>query len=173
MQNIVGRKGGSQKQHTPKQDADTLHSLATARILLALGEGEFAGGVTDKDIYLDGTPIANPDGSVNFPGVKWEFRRGTQDQTFITGVPSVENEHPVNVDLKQGTAWVQSFSNLGLSAISIRLAVSALYEQKTNGDIVGTKVDYKIELRTDGGSPVTVLNSSFNGKASSLYARIE
>lgn len=49
---IKGRKGGGSKQRTPTEQPDDLQSVAKAKILLALGEGEFAGGLTGKDIYL-------------------------------------------------------------------------------------------------------------------------
>jgi hypothetical protein len=40
-----------------------------SKILLALGEGEFSGGLTGQSIFLDGTPLLNADGSSNFSGV--------------------------------------------------------------------------------------------------------
>jgi hypothetical protein len=40
---------------------------------LALGEGEFSGGLTGQSIFLDGTPLLNADGSSNFSGVTWNF----------------------------------------------------------------------------------------------------
>lgn len=53
---IKGRKGGSSSPRTPTEQPDDLQSVAKAKILIALGEGEFAGALTAKDIYLDGTP---------------------------------------------------------------------------------------------------------------------
>ena len=74
---ITGRKGGSSSSRTPVEQPDDLQSVAKAKILMVLGEGEFAGGLTARDIYLDGTPLQNADGSENFSGVVWEFRPGT------------------------------------------------------------------------------------------------
>ncbi|BFT81744.1 hypothetical protein GVv1_25360 [Enterobacter pseudoroggenkampii] len=84
---IKGRKGGSSSSRTPTEQPDDLQSVAKAKILLALGEGEFAGGLTARDIYLDGTALENTDGSQNFSGVAWEFRSGTQAQKYIQGIP--------------------------------------------------------------------------------------
>ena len=64
-----------------------------------MGEGEFAGGLTGKDIYLDGTPLENADGSQNFSGVAWEFRPGTQAQSYIQGIPGTENEISVGTEV--------------------------------------------------------------------------
>ncbi|MBF4365561.1 hypothetical protein, partial [Vibrio anguillarum] len=81
MNNVVisGSKAGESEQHTPVEAPNDLRSVATARILLALGEGEFEGGVNEKSIYLDGTPLMSQNGTINFPGVKWDFRSGTVD----------------------------------------------------------------------------------------------
>ncbi|EOC1319242.1 hypothetical protein ACI09J_003931 [Cronobacter turicensis] len=82
---IHGAKGGGGKQHTPKEQDDNLLSVAKAKVLVALGEGEFDGQLDGKSIFLDGTPLVNPDGSENYPGIKWEFRPGTQAQEYIPG----------------------------------------------------------------------------------------
>ncbi|EPA9747805.1 DUF1983 domain-containing protein [Cronobacter malonaticus] len=171
MEKITGKKGGGGNSRTPRESPDSLQSIATAKILLALGEGEFAGGLTDKDIFLDGTPIRSADGTLNFPDVKWEFRPGTQTQDYIPGIPSVENEITVNTQLKATQPWTRAISNTQLSAVRVRLGVPSLQRMKDNGDVVGYRVEYKIELSTDGGGYTTVLNSAFDGKTTSLYER--
>lgn len=85
MTQITGRKGGGGSPRTPVEQPDDLQSVAKAKLLIALGEGEFAGELTRKNIFLDGTPLLNADGSENFPGVVWEYRPGTQAQTYIQG----------------------------------------------------------------------------------------
>lgn len=171
MANIKGKKGGSSSPRTPVESPDSLHSIATAKILLALGEGEIAGGITAKDIFLDGTPIESIDGTVNYPGVTWEFRTGTQMQDYIPGMPAVENEITINTALKATQPWTRAISNTQLSAVRVRIAVPALQQQRDDGDVVGYRVDYKIELSTDGGGYSTVLNGAFDGKTTSLYER--
>ena len=118
---IKGCKGGSSSPRTPTEQPDDLQSVAKAKILIALGEGEFAGALTAKDIYLDGTPLENSDGSQNFSGVAWEFRPGTQAQNYIQGIPGSENEINVGVEVSSKTAWSRSFSNTQLSAFRLRL----------------------------------------------------
>ena len=73
---IYGAKGGSDKPKTPTEAPDSLRSVAVAKILIAMGEGEFAGNPTARDIYLDNTPLQDPQGNMNFPNVKWEWRTG-------------------------------------------------------------------------------------------------
>lgn len=172
MANIIkGRKGGSSKQRTPTEQPDDLQSIAKAKILVALGEGEFAGSLTGKDIYLDGTPIENADGSQNFSGVAWEFRPGTQAQNYIQGIPGTENEISVGTDISSQTAWTHTFTNTQLSAIRLRLKWSALFTQEDDGDLVGNTVKYSIDLQTDGGSWQTVVDTAVTGKTTSGYER--
>ena len=168
---IKGRKGGGSKQRTPTEQPDDLQSVAKAKILLALGEGEFAGGLTGKDIYLDGTPLENADGSQNFSGVSWEFRPGTQAQTYIQGIPGTENEISVGTGVSSKTAWTHTFTNTQLSAVRVRLKWPSLMKQEDDGDVVGNTVKYAIDLQTDGGAWQTVLETAVTGKTTSGYER--
>ncbi|WP_411701601.1 TipJ family phage tail tip protein [Citrobacter freundii] len=168
---IKGRKGGSSSSRTPTEQPDDLQSVAKAKILVALGEGEFAGQLTGKNIYLDGTALENSDGSQNFSGVTWEFRAGTQAQNYIQGIPGTENEISVGTEVSSATAWTRTFTNTQLSAVRLRLKWPSLFKQEDNGDLVGYSINYAIDLQTDGGTWQTVLNTSVTGKTTSGYER--
>ncbi|MGA4651100.1 host specificity protein J [Enterobacter hormaechei] len=168
---ITGRKGGSSSSRTPTEQPDDLQSVAKAKILVALGEGEFAGQLTGKNIYLDGTALENADGSQNFSGVTWEFRAGTQAQKYIQGIPGTENEISVGTEVTSATAWTRTFTNTQLSAVRLRLKWPSLFKQEDDGDLVGYSVNYAIDLQTDGGTWQTVLNTSVTGKTTSGYER--
>lgn len=168
---IKGRKGGSSSSRTPTEQPDDLQSVAKAKILLALGEGELAGGLTARDIYLDGTALENADGSQNFSGVAWDFRSGTQAQKYIQGIPGTENEINVGTEVSSTTAWTRTFTNTQLSAVRLRLKWPSLFKQEDDGDLVGYSVNYAIDLQTDGGTWLTVLNTSVTGKTTSGYER--
>jgi predicted phage tail protein len=168
---ITGRKGGSSSSRTPTEQPDDLQSVAKAKILVALGEGEFAGQLTGKDIYLDGTALENADGSQNFSGVTWEFRPGTQAQKYIQGIPGTENEISVGTEVSSTTGWTHTFTNTQLSAVRLRLKWPSLFKQEDDGDLVGYSINYAIDLQTDGGTWQTVLNTSVTGKTTSGYER--
>ncbi|QAA01342.1 DUF1983 domain-containing protein [Escherichia coli] len=168
---LKGRKGGSSSSRTPTEQPDDLQSVAKAKILVALGEGEFAGQLTGKDIYLDGTALENADGSQNFSGVTWEFRAGTQAQKYIQGIPGTENEISVGTEVSSATAWTRTFTNTQLSAVRLRLKWPSLFKQEDDGDLVGYSINYAIDLQTDGGTWQTVLNTSVTGKTTSGYER--
>lgn len=168
---IKGRKGGSSSSRTPTEQPDDLQSVAKAKILVALGEGEFAGQLTGKNIYLDGTALENSDGSQNFSGVTWEFRAGTQAQNYIQGIPGTENEINVGTEVSSATAWTRTFTNTQLSAVRLRLKWPSLFKQEDNGDLIGYSINYAIDLQTDGGTWQTILNTSVTGKTTSGYER--
>ncbi|MFB4629541.1 host specificity protein J, partial [Enterobacter kobei] len=169
MEAITGAKGGSQKQHTPVEQPDSAQSMARCRMLLALGEGEFAGGLDATSIFLDGTPLGNADGTMNFENVSWDFRPGTQTQTPIPGFPAVENETTVGVSLTKATTWVRALSNTQIDAVLVRIGIPGLQQQQNNSDIVGTTVKYHIDLAVDGSAFSTVMTKTVTEKLSSLY----
>ncbi|MBJ9995772.1 phage tail protein [Pseudomonas sp. S33] len=171
QQHLTGRKGGSSKPKQPSIARDSLQSVATAKLLLAVGEGEFAEGPSDQDIYLDNTPLMDASGNVNFPNVKWEWRSGSVDQDYIPGIPSVENEATVNVELRSDTPWVRSVTNTQLSAVRLRFAWPALQKQENSGDVNGYRIEYAVDVSTDGGAYQQVLLDAVDGKTTSRYER--
>ena len=174
--NLFG--GGSSQPRQPSIEKDSLASVSTAKILYGLAEGEIS-GLADgaKSIKLDDTPLLNDNGQPNFSdergnlAVKWDFRSGSNNQDYIQGFPDVSNEKPVNVQLRQATPYVKQINEINLSAIVVRVSFGALREQKTNGDITGTRVKYRIELQTDSGTYQTVIDGNVTAKTSAKYER--
>lgn len=170
---VIGAGGkSSSNARTPVETPDSLHSISYAKVLDLISEGEIRGLVAgNQSIYLNEVPIQNSDGSFNFNGVRVETRAGTQDQEYIPGFPSVENEIGVGVELRD-TPVVRAASGQDLSAIRIRFGVPALQRQNTeNGDTEGYAVEYAIDLSTDGGAFSTVLSNAFRGKTTTEYQR--
>jgi len=156
MEQVVlqGHKGGSQKAHQPAETRNNLLSKSFAKVLVAIGEGEFAGVPTAQDIYLNGTPLESGTGLENFGGVKWEYRPGTIDQAHIAGMPDISNEYPIGFDLTNAVAYTRLITNSQLDAIRVTLAWPSLFQQKDNGDIVGYNIAYAIDISTNGGAYV-------------------
>lgn len=171
-----GGKGGGGGR-SPREAPDSLHSTAFARVIDLVSEGEVYGpthGLAGamRDVYLDGTPVANADGSLNFPGISIDFRTGTQMQDPLPGFPASEATTGVGIELTSAVPWVRTITNVTLSAVRITLAVAGLSKANTsNGDIGGYRVEYLVELSTDGGAFQQVLSSAFDGKTTNRYAR--
>ena len=163
---IKGRKGGSSGGSTPTESPDDLQSNDVAKILVALGNGEWFGGLNGSNIYLDGTDIDSLGGNI-----KWEFRPGTQQQTYIQGMPSVENGIPIDAEIKSNINWVRSITNTQLDAVRLTFNWPALQEQKTSGDVVGYRIEYAIDLATDGGAFQQIISTAVDGKTTTTYQR--
>ena len=168
---IHGEKGGSSKPKSPTEASDSLRSTNLAKLLIAVGEGEFDSVPTDYDIYLDNTPIRDASGNYNFPNVKWDWRPGSVDQTYIPGIPSVENETSLNIELRSDSPWVRSITNTQLSAVRMRLAWPALQRSDDQGNVGGYRIEYAIDVATDGGSYQQVLVDAVDGKTTTRYER--
>lgn len=171
---VLGAKGSEQKPYTPYKAPDTALSVATVKLLYALSEGPIVGLVDDRrSVKLNGTPLVSPDGSENFPGTVWDFRPGTVDQEHIPGFPAIENEasQGLPVELKSDNAWTRAITDQQLSAVRIRLSWPQIWQVKTNGDQIGYRIDYAIDLSVDGGSYQTVLSATLDDKGTTEYER--
>lgn len=152
-----------------------LRSRSYARILDLICEGEI-GGLVDgaKSIYLDGTPIQNAgSGSLNFTDVQYETRNGTNNQTYIAGIPAVENETALSLEVTQSTPLVQTISNSDVDAVRIRFVLPSLFFQNSKGDLEGQTVRLKVEVQPSGGSyaEVSLPGTTFSGKTTGEYQR--
>ena len=168
---IHGEKGGSSKPKSPVEASDSLRSTNLAKLLIAVGEGEFDSVPTDYDIYLDNTPIRDASGNYNFPNVKWDWRSGSVDQAYIPGIPSVENETSLNIELRSDSPWVRSITNTQLSAVRMRLAWPALQRSDDQGNVGGYRIEYAIDVATDGGPYQQMLLDAVDGKTTTRYER--
>lgn len=164
MTNIKARKGGSSKTRTPVEMPDNLISKDKVKLLLAVSDGEVVDDFSLKQLHFGGVPVQNEDGSYNYEGVIAEFRPGTQTQSYIQGFSESSAEFQVARDVTFNTPYTLTVSNKNLSAIRFRLLWPRVLTQKDNGDMVGSVVEYKIEMAVDGASYQTYLTDKIDGK---------
>lgn len=164
MTNIKARKGGSSKPRTPVEMPDNLISKDKIKLLLAVSDGEVVDDFSLKQLHFGGVPVQNEDGSYNYEGVIAEFRPGTQTQNYIQGFSESSAEFQVARDVTFNTPYTLTVSNKNLSAIRLRLLWPRVLTQKDNGDMVGSVVEYKIEMAVDGASYQTYLTDKIDGK---------
>jgi predicted phage tail protein len=168
-----GGKGGGGSARVAQEAPDSLRSKAYARVVDLVCEGEIEGLAAGlQSVYLDDTPIQNSDGSYNFTGVTLEARTGTQQQSYIPGFSSVENEVSVGVECKFGQPVVRSITDPDVDAVRIKVSIPTLtLQDTTNGDLSGTSVTYAIDLQSRGAGYVQILQDTVSGKTSSRYQR--
>jgi hypothetical protein len=148
-----GGKSGGGEGRTPVESPDSLRSIQYAKVLDLISEGEIKGLVDGmKSIYLDETPLQNPDGSFNFSGVSMIERTGTQHQTSIPGFTASEAELAVSTEVTAAVSVTRSISNTNDTAVRVTVSVPQLtFQNLTNGDLTGTSVELAIDIQNDGG----------------------
>lgn len=169
---VTGYKGGSKKQKQPSIASNSVPSISTARLLYLWSWGPIVGPVNGlRSVKLDGTPIMAEDGTINYPGVKWQFRSGELHQDRLEGVSESSNEIQVGQELRTNTPWVYSINNPVIDAARVRFSWPVLQAQDSGGNINGVHIDYAIDVATDGGSFQQVLASSVERKNVTKYER--
>ncbi|QBF79156.1 phage tail protein [Acinetobacter nosocomialis] len=170
---VKGAKKGNQQPRQPVVAPDSAQSKTYIKELIGLAEGEVEGLANGyQSILLEDTPLQDENGNKNFENVTVNFRSGTNDQEYIEGFPAVENEIPIDVELKSSTPWVRSFNNLDLDAVRLRLRWGPLRNQDpATGDVTGYTIEYAVDLQTDGGAWSEVLRAKISDKTSDNYER--
>jgi predicted phage tail protein len=160
-------------QHIPSISQDTLSSTALLKLIDLVSEGEIEGLVDGgKSIYLDQTPVISENGSSNFGenGVTWFERKGTQDQSYVPGFSSVENEVIINVEARFDVPVIRQITNINVNRIRVRIMIPQLYySNNSNGDVVGTSVSCSLYIQPNGGSYTRAVQRVISGKSSSRY----
>ena len=178
-----GGRGGS-RERTPKEADDNLASVQFASVLDLLSEGEIAGIEDDgtvtnawhKNIFLNGTPVKNADGSDNFKGATIVTRNGTQGQGYLSGFAATEREIPVSVEVTKDNPVTRTISDSNVDRVRVTLSIPALQKvDPDDGDIEGHEVEIAIQVQYNSGGFGTVINAGnggfIRGKSSSLYQR--
>lgn len=150
-------------------------------ILDLLCEGQVKGlvGGGSGAIYLDGTPLTNPDNSYNYQGFDWQFRDGRQDNAVMVGFPDVSTPYNMSVQIKQSTPQTITIADPDADAVRVIISMPALSSQNSSsGDVSGTTVQYAFTMSVSGGPfvPVVVSGSASNvvtitDKSRSKYQR--
>jgi predicted phage tail protein len=169
----VHNGGGGKGSSTPIDSPDSLKSTSYIKILDLLCEGEIYGLATGdaKSIYLNNTPLENMDGTANFQDYEFDFRAGTEVQDIITGFNTVEAEEGIGSEVKYSTSVTSSyFSDNVVDRVRITLGIPSLVQYKSNGDVVGSTVQYKVYLLTNSGTAsLEIINRVVEGKNTSRY----
>lgn len=169
---VIGSKGGQAKQKQPSIASNSVPSISTARIVYLWSWGPIVGPVDGlRSVKLNGTAIQAPDGTINYPSTKWQFRNGELNQARLEGIQESSNEIDVKKELVFGTPWLHSITNSMIDAVRIRLSWPTLRRQDASGNINGVRIDYAVDISTDNGPYVEVLISAVDRKNITEYER--
>lgn len=175
---------------------NNLISNTRIKIVDLLGEGWQDGfwvqsGISGSNplcsVYLDGTPVLNPDGSPNFntsgQGFAFAYMSGASGQTGIPGFNKVEAMIPLPVNTRvanppPGKGYpktvVISFNTSmypDAEGVKVTTRVPALYTVNTkNGDTNWFSLFYEIDIALNGGPWVPqILGPDGDGNPSTVY----
>lgn len=166
---VLAGGGGSSGVEAP----NTLRSRDYLRVMMLVCEGSVAGppsGDILKDFYIDDTPVKNPDGVFNFTAGDIQYTTGTQSQLPLTGFGSIEADTDVQVEVSKSRGPVVRQITNTLDSVRIRFVAPEFRKIEANGDLNSTSVQYKIELSTNFGAFVEVVNQTESGKSAGFYA---
>lgn len=168
-----GGKGGGGSQRAPQEAPDSLISTQYARVLCVLCEGEIDSIVNGaQGIFLDDTPLANPDGSWNFTGAGVEWRTGRAWQAPIPGFSAAESEQNVGVEVRNAAPVVRTITNPNMSSVRVTLGFPQMtFTDNETGDLLGTSVVIRIEIQADGAGFHEIITDTIEGKSTSRYQR--
>lgn len=163
-----GLLGGSKKQKKPPETSNSGYSNSFAEITGIVSEGPIEG---ISKIYIDETPVQNEDGSLNFSGLHWDIRTGTQNQDRIIGTTDDSGDILSETNLNQEVIYNQQITrqiiNKNLDYIRVRVGVQ-LQEFPENGGVLGSSVHYQIWVKQGAAGWELRYNDVFSGRYSQL-----
>lgn len=169
---VSGGKGGKSKPRQPSIASNSTPSLSTVKIVYLWSWGPIVGPVNGlRSIKLDGTPIVSEDGTVNYPSVKWQFRNGELNQDRLEGLAESSNEISVGQTLLSTSPYLYTVNTPLVDAVRVRLSWPNLQRQDSSGNVTGVRIDYAIDVSTNGGPFVTALETFVNRKNVTTYYR--
>ena len=162
LEGAGGGKGGG----SPSEVLDNQFSDVKAKVLVAYSSGETDGLIFGTDsIFLDQTRLTG-----NFQGVKFAQRFGSEVQESLKGFEQSTAVQTVSTQLVADTPVVRTVSTSDVDSVRIIVTFPALSKVESDGDIIGTDVDLKFEVRDPAsGSWEERLTPKVYGKSSGPF----
>lgn len=152
-----GGGGGSSSARTPVEAENSPGANTIAKLVDLIAEGEIGGPANGdswyKSTYFNEIPVQNDDDSYNYSGVTLEGRNGTSTQEYLQGIEGVEATELVGNDVTvAGGAQSVTISDSNVDHAKVTIQIPTLMEQKSNGDLVRTKLQLEITVTPDNGA---------------------
>lgn len=165
-------KGGGGAARTPTTARDSLDSRQYAELVDLLSEGEVA-GLKDglKSIFLDNTPLQNPDGTFNFENVTVFARQGTQNQDLIPFAGEIGDERSVGVTVRNDGPVTRTITDSQTDAVRITITTPRLEQITNEGDTVGQSFRLQIQIQYNGGGFTVVIDDTVSGRTGDVYQK--
>jgi len=187
---------GPPKPPKPFKAADSLNSKQFATLQDLISEGEIEGFATPskagltkgttaynnaalKDIFLNDTPVLNSSANntnpqladFNFQNVEFTPRFGTSNQTHVPGIEGSQSTTAVGVTVTNSSPVTRQITNTAVDAAKVTITFPQLQSFTDKGDIYGTSVSFKIQIRYNSGSFTDVINDTITGRTADAYQK--
>lgn len=168
-----GGKGGGGSSRTPVEAPDSLRSKSYARFIDVISCGEIEGPVAQaQSVYFGDVQLQDEQEHYNFANVAIEWRNGAIRQTPSAICETSEVTSDINTEIKKINPVVRSIAAPEADIARITINVPGLSQQnKSNGDVNGTKVELSVEYQPSGGQWIAAGSIIIEGKTSSAYNR--
>lgn len=144
------------------------------------------------DVFLDNTAVLNvspddtnfttklnslTDSDFSFEDVTFIPRFGEGNQKPVAGLENENLSKTSNTILTNSAVVTKSSDvdspnlSLGQHAAEVTIQFLALQKFETNGDILGTEVNYQIQLQTNNGTFTTIVDETITGRSKDSYSR--
>ncbi|MCL7768636.1 host specificity protein J [Pasteurella multocida] len=172
---ITGGKGGKGGGggRTPVEARDSLRSLSYAKFIDVISCGEISGPVDGlKSVYFGDIPLQDENGNFNFKNVAIEYRTGTVKQPPSEICETTEVTTDINTEVKKNKPIIRSITAPEADIARVTITVPGLsHQNKSNGDINGTKVELQVEYQANGSQWIDAGKIVIDGKTTSSYNR--
>ena len=181
----------------PDLPSGALSSKQFNTIVELLSEGEIEGSATasknaitdktstayinsfKKDIFLNQTPILQAGASVtspqdsdfNFQDVGLDFRFGTANQTFISGIKNIETEVGIGTQVTTTNPVTHTVTQSTINAVRVTLNFPSMQVFNDEGGIDGTEVRLLIKVIENDGTTTTAVDDTVKGRSTNAYFR--
>ena len=181
----------------PSLPSGALSSKQFNTIVELISEGQIEGsataskaGITDKtstayinalkkDIFLNGTQILQSsasntsptDSDFNFTGVDVEFRDGTSNQTFISGIKNIETETIIGQTVTTSLPRTHTVTQNTINAVRVTIGFPSIQSFNDEGGIDGRTVQLRIKTIENDGTTTTVIDDVVSGRSTNAYFR--
>ena len=146
---------------TPYTAPNTANSSQSARFIDVISEGPIAGFANGdeypmKSVFLEDTPIQNPDGTYNFKSITMLFRQGTEEQPYLPTFDVSERIVNVSAEVKKRNPIVRAVTDKNINSLRLTLGVDTNSVTDGSGNVSPAETNMIIELVNNQGVVKTV-----------------
>lgn len=109
--------------------------------------------------------------SYSFQKVDIYSVNGTQNQNYLPMTDGIEDEKPVGVTVTNDIPVTRTIVDPNVDKVRITISIPALQKSESDGDVVGSQIDFSINLQYAGGGFTQVLADTIKGRSGDLYQK--